>query len=289
MSMNPKHLVVHLRLHWQFLLAPLFLWGFLLAGGQVDARFGTIFFIFHVLFYGGATAFNSYYDQDDGPIGGLWNPPPATRALLVFAVGLQIIGLVWILFISRPLFVLSLIMGVVGSAYSHPAVRLKSRPWASLLTVSIFQGMAGTAVGWLCGQSDWTTLFSLKALLGSVAAALAITGFYPLTQIYQREDDQRRGDVSFAVHWGERCFPLAIGCMLAAAALMGGLAWADFGPWPALVLVLGVTGVAGVIYLWWRSFDASRTRENYVHMLQVGYLMALGFSSFIGWQLAQGF
>ncbi len=287
--MNPKHLIVHLRLHWQLLLAPLFLWGFLLAGGRVDARFWTIFFIFHVLFYGGATALNSYYDQDDGPIGGLWNPPPATRALLVFAVSLQIIGLVWILFISRPLFVLSLIMGVVGSAYSHPAVRLKSRPWASLLMVSIFQGMGGTAVGWLCGQSDWTTLFSFEALLGSVAAALAITGFYPLTQIYQREEDLRRGDVSFAVHWGERCFPLAIGCMLAAAVLMGGIVWSSFGLGPALVLVMGIVGLAGMIYLWWRSFDESHTRENYVQMLRVGYMMAAGFSGFIGWQLARGF
>lgn len=267
------------------MLAPLFLWGFLLAGGQVNARFGVLFGIFHVLFYGGATALNSYYDRDEGPIGGMWDPPPVTRSLLVFAVGVQVVGLALVFFISRPLFVLSLIMGAAGNGYSHPAIRLKSRPWTSLLAVSIFQGMGGTAAGWLCGQSDWTTLFSLKALLGGVAAALAITGFYPLTQIYQREEDQRRGDISFAVHWGERCFPLAIGCMLAAALLMGGIVWHSFGLGPALVLVLGTAGLAGVIYLWWRSFDESRMRENYLHMMRVGYMMAAGFSGFIGWQL----
>ncbi len=282
------HLLLHFRPHWQVMLMPLFLWGFMLAGGEVGTRFWAVFVIFHILFYGGATALNSYYDRDEGPIGGLWDPPPVTRDLLVVAVAAQVIGLVLVLFISLPLFGLSLIMGVAGNAYSHPAVRLKSRPWSSLLAVSVFQGMGGTAAGWLCGQGDWTTLFSLKALLGSLAAAMILTGYYPLTQIYQRENDRRRGDVSFAVHWGERCFPLAIACMTGGAVSMGLLIWRYFGPWQALVVAGALVGLAGIIYLWWRRFDASRIRENYVRMMQVGYLMAAGFSSYIGWQLAQG-
>ena len=64
-------LVLHLRLHWQVMLAPLFLWGFVLAAGDnarnlITLEFWLVFFIFHVMFYGGATALNSYYDQDEG-------------------------------------------------------------------------------------------------------------------------------------------------------------------------------------------------------------------------------
>ncbi|MCP4537926.1 MAG: UbiA family prenyltransferase [Chloroflexi bacterium] len=282
-------MILHLRLHWQVLLSPLFLWGFLLSGGEMSTRLWVVLLIFHVLFYGGATALNSYYDQDEGPIGGLWNPPQVTRDLLVFSVTVQAVGLVLIWFISRPLFVLSLVMGVVGNAYSHPAIRLKSHPWSSLLAVSIFQGMGGTAAGWLCGQADWTTLFSVKAMMGMLAASLIITGFYPLTQIYQREEDRRRGDITFAVQWGERCFPLAILCLLLTAVLMGFLIWRDFGPWESFTVVGGLIVLAGLVYFWWRRFDASRMRENYVQMMRIGYIMTGGFLSFIGFQLIRGF
>ena len=76
---------------------PLFLWGFVLAGGEeavhlMDARFWLVFFVVHILFYGGSTALNSYYDRDEGPVGGLWNPPKVTRQLWTFAVGVQVLA-----------------------------------------------------------------------------------------------------------------------------------------------------------------------------------------------------
>jgi len=283
--MSVKDLVLHLRLHWQVMLLPLFLWGFLLSAGPSAAdlislrdggRFWLVLFVFYVLFYGGATALNSYYDRDEGPVGGLWDPPPVTRALFRFAVGAQILGLVVVFFVSRPLFVLAMIMGVVGTAYSHPATRLKARPWASLLTVSLFQGMGGTAAGWLFAQPDWATLASAKALLGLLSASLIITGFYPLTQVYQRAQDRKEGVISFAVHWGERVFGLAIFCMLAGAALMGFLAWQYFGPAPAIVAAGGPLAIAALVAVWWGRYD------------DVGYLMTTGFMGFLGWQLARG-
>jgi 4-hydroxybenzoate polyprenyltransferase len=291
--MRFRDLFLHLRLHWQIMLLPLFLWGFLLSAGPgaadlISARFWLVLFVFYVLFYGGATALNSYYDQDEGPVGGLWDPPPVTRDLFRFAAGVQILGLVIIFFVSLPLFVLALVMGVVGTAYSHPATRLKARPWASLLTVSIFQGMGGTAAGWLFVQPDWATLLSSKAILGLLSASLVITGFYPLTQVYQREQDRKQGVISFAVHWGERVFGLAILCYLAGAALMGWLAWQYFGPAPAVVAAGGPMLMAVLVALWWRGFDDDRVRQNYEWMLRLGYLMTAGFLGFLGWQLVQG-
>ncbi len=80
--------------------------------------------------------------------------------------------------------------------------------------------------------------------MGLLAAALIITGFYPLTQVYQREEDRKQGVISFAVYAGEKCFLLAIVCFLSAAALMGYLAWRYFGPWQALAAVVGLVGLA---------------------------------------------
>jgi 1,4-dihydroxy-2-naphthoate octaprenyltransferase len=281
--------ILHLRPHWQLMLSTLFMWGFLVSGGTVSPRFWVLYLIFHVVFYGGTTALNSYFDQDEGPVGGLWNPPPATRGLLVFALTIEAIGAIAVLFISRPLFVLTMVMGAVGTAYSVPPFRLKSRPWTSLLAVSIFQGMGGTAAGWLCCQSDWTTVFSLEAVLSMVATSLIVTGYYPLTQIYQREQDLRRGDISFAVQWGERCFPLAIACTLLAAVPIGIVVWRVFGVWQTYALVVGLAGLAALYYLWWRRYDESQVRENYVSMMRFGYLMTAGFYSFIIYHLVVGY
>jgi 4-hydroxybenzoate polyprenyltransferase len=291
--MPVKDLVLHLRLHWQVMLAPLFLWGFVLSAGTralelITPRFWLVFFVFHVLFYGGATALNSYYDQDEGPVGGLWDPPQVTRDLLVFSVSLQVIGLALLPFISLPLFGLALVMGVVGNAYSHPAIRLKAHPWSSLLAVSVFQGMGGTAAGWLFATEDWQTLFSWQGVLAILTAALIITGFYPLTQIYQREEDQKQGDISFAVYAGEACFPLAIGCLLSAAGLMGYLAWRDFGLLEALGGAGGLVVLAVYVAVWWRRYDESQVRANYVWMMRLGYLMTGGFLGFVGWLLLRG-
>ena len=288
-----KDLLLHLRLQWQVLWAPLFFWGFLLAAGPrapelITLEFLLVFIIFHVMFYGGATALNSYYDQDEGPVGGLWEPPKVTRDLLVFAVGLQVLGLVLLLFISLPLFLLALIMGFVGNAYSHPAIRLKAYPWTSLLAVSIFQGMGGTAAGWLYAAEQWQSLFSLKAILGLLVAALIITGFYPLTQMYQRKEDRKQGVISFAVYAGGKVFPLSIACMVSAAALMGYLAWRYFGPIEALLAVVGLVGLAAFVAVWWSRYDDTDVRANYLWMMRLGYLMTGGFLVFITFVFLRG-
>jgi 4-hydroxybenzoate polyprenyltransferase len=190
-----------------------------------------------------------------------------------------------IFFLSRTLFVLALAMGAIGLSYSHPAIRLKARPWASLLAVSIFQGMGGTAAGWLFARQDWTTLFSPTALLALLSASLVITGFYPLTQLYQREQDRKQGVISFAVYAGKACFPLAIGCLLSAAGLMAVLSWQTLGRAAAVAAAAGPAGLAGLVAAWWWRFDDRQVRQNYVWMMRLGYLMTGGFLGFIVWQL----
>jgi 4-hydroxybenzoate polyprenyltransferase len=164
---------------------------------------------------------------------------------------------------------------------------LKARPWASLLAVSVFQGMGGTAAGWLFVTDDWQTLFSVQAGLVVLTSSLIITGFYPLTQLYQRAQDRKAGVISFAVLAGEQVFPLAIACFLAAGLLMGALTWQAFGPLAALLSGGGVALLAVLVAVWWRRFDDSRVRENYVWMIRLGYLMTGGFLAFIVWQFAR--
>jgi len=284
--MSVKSLLLHLRLNWHLMLMPIFLWGFFLSGGPISYKFWLGLFVFHVLFYGGSTCFNSYYDQDEGPIGGLWNPPRSTRSLLYFSLIIQAIGMFLVaVFISIPLLAVSLAMFALSTAYSHPAVRLKAYPIASLLTVSIGQGAGGTVSGWLCGQDDWTTLLSMRAFLGILVATLLTTGFYPLTQIYQRDEDERRGDITFAVRWGGRCFPFAMACVTVAAILGAFLIGYYYDPLEGVLVGVALLLLVGMIYDWWRHYDKSAVRQNYVRMMRVGYVMGIGLLVYVGWHL----
>jgi hypothetical protein len=119
-------LIVHLRLHYQLvLLSPLFIWGFLLGGKVPSIRAGLGFLAFHVFLYGGITAYNSYYDRDEGPVGGLRFPPPVSEALLGFSLAVQAIGLVIALFVGIEFTVLYLIVMVLIGCLFPPALALE--------------------------------------------------------------------------------------------------------------------------------------------------------------------
>ena len=67
-------------------------------------RFVVAFLVLHVCLYGGTTAFNSHYDRDEGPVGGLANPPPPGPWLLPGSLVLQGFGLVVAAWVGLPFF-----------------------------------------------------------------------------------------------------------------------------------------------------------------------------------------
>jgi hypothetical protein len=75
-----KAFVTHLRWHYQVLILPA---GYLLGGLYQPElnfeRFALQFLNVHLLLNGGVTAYNSFWDKDEGPIGGLSRPPPLAR------------------------------------------------------------------------------------------------------------------------------------------------------------------------------------------------------------------
>ena len=68
---------MHLRWHYQILLlSGAYGLSIIFISAPDLGLFKKYFFLWHLGLYGGATAFNSYWDKDKGPIGGLKNPPP---------------------------------------------------------------------------------------------------------------------------------------------------------------------------------------------------------------------
>lgn len=270
-------LLVHLRLHYQLLfLSPLFIWGFMLAGGELSARAAGGFIAFHVFLYGGITAYNSYYDRDVGPVGGLKRPPPVNELLLPFSLGVQAFGFVLALGVGAWFSVLYAIVVLLSVAYSHPRWRWKARALLSLVVVALGQGTVGFLGGWLCGAPSPPSLVGLDALLGLVVATLSAVGLYPLTQIYQIEEDRARGDSTFAVVFGPNAsFKFALACIALALTAMFPLIRRLFGWLDAALLAVVYAVLLLVVERWRRRFQ-SDVEKNFVTLHRLQLALSVG-------------
>jgi 1,4-dihydroxy-2-naphthoate octaprenyltransferase len=175
-----------LRIPFSFFLSPIYFFA-LAQVPEIDwSRALLIFVILHFLIYPASNGYNSYMDRDTKAIGGLEKPPPPSRELFYTTIILDIVGLLLSLTIS-PLFAAVMIFYIAASkAYSYRGIRIKKLPVTGYLLVIIFQG---AATFWLVyyGSSIDRTLN--VPWLGMITCALLIGGFYPLTQIYQHQQD----------------------------------------------------------------------------------------------------
>jgi 1,4-dihydroxy-2-naphthoate octaprenyltransferase len=280
-------LLVHLRLHYQLVfLSPLFAWGFALGGSEFTARTAWGFVAFHVFLYGGITAYNSYYDRDEGPVGGLREPPPVTPALLGFSLVVQLIGLGLCLLVGWQLVSLYLVVMGLSVAYSHPWLRWKARPLLSLVVVAFGQGAIGFLAGWLCAATPPRPLFdSLDGLLGMAAAVLLTTGFYPLSQLYQIDEDRQRGDRTFAVTYGPAAsFRFALTCFIAGGSCIVIVVQRRFGVLDAALVLVAQMLLWSVVRLWYRSFRDS-VMANFVTLHRLQFAVSVGTLGYVSARL----
>lgn len=210
-----------LRLPFQFLLSPIFLWGYLLAGGTLNLTLLAAYLAFHLFLYAGGTALNSNYDRDTGPVGGLAAPPPPPKYLFEFSIGWQSIGFVLALRVNLTVAAIYFIMFWMSVAYSHPRVRLKGKPFGALLTIMFGQGILPFYAGWATSVGSLMGGGQAWVLIAALSVTLITGGMYPLTQIYQLDADAERGDLTSARFLGvENSFRVAMGSI----ALGGGAA-----------------------------------------------------------------
>ena len=121
---------------------------------------------------------------------------------ILFDVAAVVLGLV---FISKEFAVMLFVYGMISKAYSHPAVRLKKYPIAGWLTVVVFQGLFTFAMCYVgINKFPFETLAQTKVLFPGVLTSLMLFATYPMTQVYQHEEDTKRGDFTMSVKLGIR-------------------------------------------------------------------------------------
>jgi 1,4-dihydroxy-2-naphthoate octaprenyltransferase len=201
MTSSLKDFFLHLRLNYQFfILSGAFLIGGLLSNGQNFFPFFLQFLNVHIFLFGGVTAYNSYWDKDEGPIGGLKNPPKMEKWMLYASWSFQCIGFVIAIASGFSFLCLYAISMIFFWLYSSPKTRWKAHPFLSMAAIGISTGLAPVFMGFL--SIGGNKIFEYPILF-SIGITFCLLSFYPLSQLYQVEEDTKRGDVTFAVQYGK--------------------------------------------------------------------------------------
>ena len=234
-----------------------------IAPGEVLARWpeallGTVLFV--VFLNGGTLAINSAFDRDEGDIGYLDAPPPAPRHLLAFSLALMGVGQVAAILLLPAGF--ALVYGVcfvMSVVYSVPPFRWKAVAGLDLLINATGFGTLTALAGWMVADVP-TPPWALLVLL---AFAPLFAALYPLTQLYQVEEDRARGDRTLALALGVRgalIFSLAM-VVIAFTMLAVGLRTGPAGSlWP-LILIPMVAWMG--LLLRWLANSATMSRDQH--------------------------
>ena len=194
-SLFDRDTLLHLRLPFSFFLLPIFLFGISQARFLHLYETTIVFIALHIFIYPGSNIYNSYMDKDTGSIGGLKNPPPVTRKLYYMSILFDAAGLLLCSFAGWQHMLVLAGYVAFSKAYSWHGIRLKKYGVPGWISVAFFQGgytfmLANMAV---LNQPSamWFTAKNIECML---FASLIIGGSYPLTQIYQHDEDGGRGD-----------------------------------------------------------------------------------------------
>jgi 1,4-dihydroxy-2-naphthoate polyprenyltransferase len=268
-----------LRFHFSFFLMPVY-W---FALSRVDYINGAnailIFAILHLLVYPASNGYNSYMDRDTTPIGGLEKPLEPTRQLFKVTIVLDVIA-IGLSFLISSIFALGIFFYILASrAYSYRRIRLKKYPIIGYLTVIIFQG-AVTFFLVYHGSTGNQTLHI--PVLPMVASSLLIGGFYPLTQIYQHEEDYEDGVITISYLLGYKGTFIFTGIVYAFAFIaLGWYFYLNSQLMNFIVLQIFMLPVLVYFFIWFFKVAKNRNEANFKNTMRMNILAStctnLGF------------
>jgi 4-hydroxybenzoate polyprenyltransferase len=192
-SADSKNTIKLLRIPFSLLLMPIYFLAFSQANTINIYTTVISFSVIHFFVYPASNGYNSYIDKDKDSIGGIEKPPLPTRQLFYVTLALDISSLIISVFFVNLNFALAILAYIIASrAYSSKQIRLKKYPILGFLVVTVFQGgftyfmttLGITNSDFNFSQTNWFIL---------IASSLQIAGAYPLTQIYQHQQDLNDG------------------------------------------------------------------------------------------------
>lgn len=278
--MSLKAILLHLRLPFSLFLMPVYWFAVSQVATLDTTKAIWVFLILHLLIYPASNAYNSYFDKDEGSIGGLENPPPVGKELFWVATILDILGvLLGVVTVNLPFGIMVLIYLLISRAYSYDGIRLKKFAVLSWLTVGLFQG-AFTYLMVFRGVSE--TALSNNELLETIWLPMLICScilwaVYPMTQIYQHEEDAARGDSTLSQLLGVKGSFVFTGLFFGVAFLgfYNHLTFQNF------VILLLINTPTFLFFSWWFwQVLKSETNANFKNTMRLNLLASVCMNAF---------
>ncbi len=234
------------------------------------------FLVVHILLFGGATAYNSYWDRDEGPIGGIKSPPRMYKWMWMASLAMQFSGYFFILDEGWLYFLIYTFSFLLFWVYSSPLFRWKSRPLLSLVAIGFSTGTNSFLMGYLAagGYID-----SYWLLLTSVGVAFILLSLYPVSQIFQLEEDRDRGDRTFAVQFGLRGVRLFYANAFLTGVLLVTLGLSAYYRLPALIF--GTLSLLSFLFILRLILNLRGAEEEYPLVMKIKFTASFSFVAFI--------
>jgi 4-hydroxybenzoate polyprenyltransferase len=212
---------------------------------------------------GGTLALNSAFDRDEGDVAYLRKPPPPPTGLAVFGLGLMLAGMLTAGLLPLGYRVAYAICLVLSILYSAPPFRLKAVPGADWLINMWGFGTLTPYAGWAATGLP----LGVTGILVLLAFCPLFAALYPLTQIYQFQEDARRGDRTLALTLGpRRSLLISLAAALMAFGIFALAAWrSGWEPserWRWLLLIVAAAGWALVLIPWLRRVNQMTARAH---------------------------
>jgi 4-hydroxybenzoate polyprenyltransferase len=275
--MLSKSTFLHLRIPFSYFLLPVFLFAVSVSPNILISRIGWVFLILHFFLYPASNGYNSYFDKDEGSIGGLKNPPPVDKGLYWTALMLDLIAIVLgFVKISLLFSLMLLVYGLVSKAYSHPTVRLKKYPIAGWIVTGLFQGLFTFLMCYAgVNRFELESLFQAKVLFAGFITSIMLWANYPMTQVYQHEEDAKHGDRTLSLMLGIRGTFYFAGIFFAVAAA-GFIAFFNtyYDLHYALSFLLALSPVVLYFSYWFVKVLRDPKEANYRHAMWLNFVSA---------------
>jgi 1,4-dihydroxy-2-naphthoate octaprenyltransferase len=288
--MLARSTLVHLRIPFSFFLLPVYLFALAVSPNLNGSRMLWTFLVLHFLLYPASNAFNSYFDKDEKSIGLIKHPPPVKHELYWVALLMDgaaiVIGWVKI----NALFALMLLLyGLASKAYSHPLIRLKRYPYTSWFIAGLFQGFFTFLMSY-AGINDYAVenLMHTRVLFPALLSSMVLWASYPITQVYQHEEDGNRGDRTLSIVLGIKgTFWFALIFFLAASAGFTAYFYRFQQAYFALVFFAALAPMVIYFLSWFFQVWKDETRADYGRTMWMNFTSSVCLTLFFVWMFLE--
>ncbi|CAD5269846.1 MULTISPECIES: UbiA family prenyltransferase [unclassified Imperialibacter] len=276
---------LHLRIPFSFYLLPVFVFACATVKPDGVLLTGIIFLILHLFLYPASNGFNSYFDKDEESIGGLERPPKVSEELYWTSLIFDAVALVAGFMINWAFALMLFGYGLASKAYSHPLTRWKKKPLLGWLVAGFFQGYF-TFMLVVVGLKDFSPELFLNAkyFVPAFLSSALLWGSYPMTQVYQHEEDGRRGDETLSrklgvlgtFHFTAVCFTLA----------SGGFFYyflTSYEMTTALAFLIAMGPVLAYFLWWYAGVRNDRKQANFRNTMRLNFYSAVCLNLFFSW------